>query len=266
VAAIGLKFGRSARTLTGALGRRSAAPVEAPVDPASRSKPILLATFLLVSSLIFAALALWQVERRAEKLALIAAVDRRLHSPPVAAPGPADWPGIGKGDAYRPVRARGIFLHDRETLVQAVSARGPGYWVVTPLRTDAGWTLLVNRGFVAPEDRDRAVRRRGEPEGAVTVAGLFRITEPGGAFLHSNDPAHDRWYSRDVAAIGRARGLGAVAPYFIDEGAAPGGARQPVGGLTIVSFPNNHLQYALTWFVLAALAMAGVVRVWRGKR
>jgi surfeit locus 1 family protein len=137
--------------------------------------------------------------------------------------------------------------------------------VLTPLKTEAGWTLLVNRGFVSPEDRDRAVRRAGEPQGAVTVAGLLRITEPGGAFLHANDPAHDRWYSRDVAAIGRARGLGPVGPYFIDAVAAPGGGRQPAGGLTIVSFPNNHLQYALTWFALAVLAMAAALRVWRGK-
>src|SRR6185503_1611251 len=111
------------------------------------------------------------------------------------------------GDAYRPVRVTGRFLHDRETLVQAATARGPGYWVMTPLRTDAGWTVLVNRGFVPPERRDRTARRAGEPLGPVSVAGLLRMTEPGGAFLRSNDPQRERWYSRDVAAIGRSRRL-----------------------------------------------------------
>jgi surfeit locus 1 family protein len=225
-----------------------------------------LTAILAAACLLFAALGLWQIERRAEKLALIAAVGQRVHAPPVAAPGPPDWPHItARADAYRHVRVRGPFLHDRETLVQAVTEGGPGYWVVTPLRTDGGWMLLVNRGFVPAEDRERAGRLAGEPRGPVTVTGLLRISEPGGAFLHSNDPARGRWYSRDVAAIGRARRLGSLAPYFVDAEASGQGGRQPVGGMTIVSFPNNHLQYALTWFALAALAAFGVAAVRRGE-
>ena len=234
-----------------------------PANPRRRRR--LLLTALLASiSLLFVALGLWQIERRTEKLALIAAVEQRVHAPPVAAPGPSDWPRISfKTDAYRAVRARGVFLHDRETLVQAVTELGPGYWVMTPLRTEAGWTVLVNRGFVLPENRDRAKRRGGEPAGLVTVTGLLRVTEPKGAFLRSNDPMHDRWYSRDIAAIGRARHLGNFAPYFIDAGPGPKEGQQPTGGLTIVSFPNNHLQYALTWFALAALGLFGLIRIWR---
>ena len=86
------------------------------------------------------------------------------------------------------------------------------------------------------------------------MTGLLRITEPGGGFLRRNDPAAGRWYSRDVAAIAAARGLADVAPYFVDADASsdvPGGPR---GGLTIVSFTNHHLIYALTWFVLAIMA------------
>lgn len=211
------------------------------------------------------ALGLWQLERRAGKLALIAAVDRRVRAAPVAAPGPEAWARVTPGrDSYRRVRVDGVFLHARETLVQAVTGSGPGYWVVTPLRTAAGWTVLVNRGFVPPENRDRAVRRSVEPRGPVVVIGLLRITEPGGAFLRSNRPSSGRWYSRDVAAIGQARHLGTLAPYFIDAGRAPAGPRQPAGGLTVVSFPNNHLQYALTWFALAALAAFGALRLRRG--
>lgn len=224
---------------------------------------------LLVATvaLLFLALGIWQFERRSAKLALIAAVEQRVHAPPVAAPGPAEWPRIGFArDAYRHVRVRGVFLHDRETLVQGTTRLGTGYWVMTPLTTDAGWTVLVNRGFVAPENRVRAPRRAGEPNGGVTVTGLLRSSEPGGGFLRFNDAARDRWYSRDVAAIARARRLGAVAPYFIDAEAASGDPRQPVGGLTVVTFANNHLQYALTWFALAGLALVGAVRAWRGGR
>jgi surfeit locus 1 family protein len=232
--------------------------------PRRRRNRILLIALLAAASL-FVGLGVWQIERRTEKLALIAAVDRRAKMSPVAAPGPADWSEISfKTDAYRHVRIHGTFLHDRETLVQAATELGPGYWVMTPLSTDAGWTVLVNRGFVPAEDRDRAIRRAGEVREAATVTGLLRTTEAGGGFLHSNDPRADRWYGRDVAAIGRARHLDALAPYFIDEG--PGShAGQPVGGLTVISFPNNHLQYALTWFALATLSGFGVVRVWRAR-
>jgi surfeit locus 1 family protein len=230
----------------------------------SLHKRILLTAILAAGSLLFVALGLWQIERRTEKLALIAAVGRRLDRPPEAAPGPAEWPRITfKADGYRRVRARGLFLNDRETLVRAATELGPGYWVLTPLRTDGGWTVLVNRGFVPPENRARAVRRADEPRQAVTITGLLRTTEPGGGFLRSNDPREDRWYSRDVAAIGRARHLAALAPYFIDARGGGGGPRQPVGGLTVLSFPNNHQQDALTWFALAALAGFGIVRIWR---
>lgn len=231
--------------------------------PRRRRNHILLMGLLAAASLLFVALGIWQIERRMEKLALIAAVERRVKMSPVAAPGPADWPGIRfKTDAYRHVRVHGTFLHDRETLVQAATELGPGYWVMTPLSTDAGWTVLVNRGFVPAEDRDRAIRTAGEPREAATVTGLLRTTEPGGGFLHSNDPLSDRWYSRDVVALGRARHLDAFAPYFIDAG--PGTqAGQPVGGLTVISFPNNHLQYALTWFALAMLSGFGAARAWR---
>jgi surfeit locus 1 family protein len=225
---------------------------------------MLLTALLGAAALLFAGLAAWQVERRGEKLALIHAVEQRLHAPPAAAPGPADWRRVGfASDAYRPVRVDGIFLHDRETLVQAATGLGPGFWVLTPLRTGAGWTVLVNRGFVPADAPGRASRRAGEPAGPVTITGLLRITEPGGAFLHANDPASNRWYSRDVAAIARARGLGPVAPYFIDAAAGQGDPHQPKGGLTILSFANNHLEYALTWSALAALSVLGLVRVWR---
>lgn len=226
-----------------------------------------LTLFLAALAILFLALGVWQLERRSAKLLLIAVVEQRVHAPPAAAPGPAEWPLIGFArDAYRHVRMRGAFLHDRESLVQATTRLGPGYWVMTPLRTDAGWTVLVNRGFVAPENRDRAARRAGAPSGTVTVTGLLRTSEPGGGFLRSNDASRDRWYSRDVAAIARARRLGAVAPYFIDAEAAGGDPRQPVGGLTVVRFANNHLEYALTWFALAGLAGFGALRAWRGGR
>ncbi|SNS28343.1 SURF1 family protein [Sphingopyxis indica] len=222
-------------------------------------KRALLTTLALLFAAGFVALGVWQVERRAWKHDLIAAVDARIHAAPVAAPGPAAWPKISaEKDAYRRIRATGRFRHDKSVLVKAVTDLGGGYWLLTPLETPA-FTLFVNRGFV-PQDKRNAVSR---PEGSVTVTGLLRISEPGGAFLRANDPGAGRWYSRDVAAIAEAEGLGRVAPYFIDSDAAPQAKGYPVGGLTVVHFPDNHLVYALTWFALALLCLFFAWRLWR---
>ncbi len=231
--------------------------------PAPARRPILPATLLLLAILLFTALGIWQVERRRWKLDLIAAVDARIHAPPQAPPGPAGWQRFdAKGNVYRHVTIAGTYLHDRETLVQAATALGQGYWVLTPLRTPAGWLLLVNRGFVPADRKLVGSRRAGQVAGTVRITGLLRVSEPHGGFLRSNDPAAGRWYSRDVAAIARSRGLKA-APYFLDADAAPNPGGLPGGGLTVVSFPNNHLVYALTWFSLALLSCFGLVKLLR---
>ncbi|MCJ2013856.1 SURF1 family protein [Methylobacterium sp. J-076] len=206
----------------------------------------------------------WQVQRRAWKLDLIARTEARVHAPASPAPGPAEWGRIGPGDAYRHVRLGGRFLHDRETLVQAVTEDGAGFWVLTPLRREDGSLVLVNRGFVPGDRKNPATREAGQVPGPVEVTGLLRLTEPGGAFLRTNDPAGGRWYSRDVAAIAAARGLSDVAPYFVDADAAPNPGGLPTGGLTVVAFPNSHLVYALTWYGLALmLAGFGLHRTFR---
>jgi surfeit locus 1 family protein len=213
----------------------------------------------------FASLGVWQIERRAWKLDLIARVDARIHAPPVAAPGPAAWPSITRSkDEYRRVSISGRFEHDRETLVTASTEDGAGYWVLTPLKTkpgfNAGFTVLINRGFVPADRKDRASRDAGEADGETSVTGLIRMTEPKGAFLRGNDISADRWYSRDVDAIAIKRGLDNYAPYFIDADAAPNPGGYPIGGLTVVDFPNNHLVYALTWFGLALMVLGASVR------
>ena len=205
-------------------------------------------------AVLFAGLGVWQVERLQWKLELIRTVEARLTAAPEAVP-PSQWPAIdARDDAYRRVVAKGRFVHDRETLTQALTEDGAGWWVMTPLRTEGG-DILVNRGFV-PEDRRDPASRPG-PQGEVTVTGLLRLSEPGGGFLRRNDPAAGRWYSRDVEAIARARGLERAAPFFVDADAAtsPG---VPKGGMTVVQFRNPHLVYARTWFGLMGICVLGV--------
>ena len=236
----------------------------------ARAGPRPLATLVgigLAAAITFAALValgVWQLQRREWKHALIAQVNARIHAATVAAPGPAAWRAIGTRDAYRRIAVNGGYVSGRDTLVQAVTDLGPGWWVLTPLRSDRRFTVLVNRGFVPARFAPTPAA------GAAHVTGLLRLSEPKGGFLRSNDSRADRWYSRDVNAIAAAHGLGTIAPYFIDADAAPGSGASPVGGLTVVNFPDNHLQYALTWFALALLLAGGTTYAaheeWRARR
>ncbi|MFV0383742.1 SURF1 family protein [Paracoccus sp. (in: a-proteobacteria)] len=223
---------------------------------------VTLLALAMVAGLV--SLGIWQVQRLHWKTGLIARVGAQLAAAPVPAPAPPDWAVLTTGrDEYRRVTVSGTFDPAADTLVRAVTDLGGGYWVMTPLRVDAGWTVWVNRGFV-PQDRS-APTDRGQPRQA-QISGLLRMSQPDGAFLRANDPALGRWYSRDTQAMADARGVGPVAPYFIDAGAGDPGVL-PVGGLTVIRFRNPHLGYALTWFAMAAgLAVACTVllgREWR---
>lgn len=215
----------------------------------------IVTALLLAAIALLVALGVWQLQRRTQKLALIAQTDRKLHQPPIPPPNPVRWPAIDVGDAYTPVVATGRYRADADTYVQAVTELGGGFWVLTPFDMPNGKTLLVNRGFVPADRRGRVAAS----SASQTIRGLLRLSEPGGGFLRHNDPAANRWYSRDVAAIAGAKRLGMVAPYFID--AAEPRVGWPRGGLTVVRFHNNHLVYALTWFGLALLLAALAWRV-----
>jgi surfeit locus 1 family protein len=217
----------------------------------------------VLAALLFASflgLGSWQLKRLFWKLDLIARVEQRAHAAPGAAPGPATWDQVSAAqDEYRAVRLEGRWLPQHVQRVQALTALGSGFWVLMPLQQASGERVWVNRGFVA--SAAAAVKT---PPGTVSVTGLLRLSEPGGAFLRDNDPAQQRWYSRDVLAMSAAQGLRGAAPYFVDAAASapPLAEGEPVGGLTVLRFQNNHLVYALTWYALAAgvLVAAWVMR------
>ncbi len=232
-------------------------------QPRQRSSLLRLAllALALLACVALVALGNWQVQRLHWKRDLIERVEQRVHAAPAAAPGPQDWPQVSAAsDEYRRVSASGTLLPALSAKVQASTALGSGYWLLAPLRDAHGTVTMINLGFITMEQARKLPLS--QPVAPFEVTGLLRIGEPGGGFLRKNDPAADRWYSRDVAAIAASRGLAAVAPYFIDADAATAArlAAQsgfaPVGGLTVISFHDNHLVYALTWYGLA-LMMAG---------
>ncbi len=227
---------------------------------------------MLAVFLGFLALGAWQVKRLFWKLDLIERVDRRVHAAPVAAPGIDAWPTVTAGShEYLHVRLSGTFLYAKTARVQALSRLGAGFWLLTPLRGADGVTTLVNRGFIAGGAHDE---KEGAADAPADVVGLLRISEPHGGFLRKNDAAADRWFSRDVAAIAASRQLDRVAPYFVDAEDAGSAASeqqraasgQAVGGLTVISFPNNHLVYALTWFGLALMTAGAMFWIRRDER
>jgi surfeit locus 1 family protein len=259
---------------------RAAAPRSA-VPARRRGVSLLLAAVGLLLIVLFAGLGTWQVVRLQWKLDLIARVNARVHAAPAPPPPRARWAGITPAsDEYRRVILHGTYLYDLTTPVQALTEEGSGYWLLTPMCTADGSTILVNRGFIPAElgarTRYAPERASGDPCAAaagpaVDVTGLLRTSERNGVFTRTNDPGANRWYTRDVAAIAAARGLGAagpVAPFFVDAGAhqnPAGSPDQPAGGLTVVNFPNSHLVYAITWYALALMVAGALWWVARGR-
>jgi len=256
--------------------------------PRRRSRTLRI-SMAIIAVLMFAGfftLGTWQIFRLQWKLALIERVERRVHAAAVEAPRAPEWPQVSaETQEYRHVRLHGVYLPALSTRVLASTERGAGYWLLTPLCTVDG-IVMINRGFLpAGEGGWKAEPTPPVANGAglcaaaiaagdaqVTVSGLLRLSEKPGSVLRKNDPARNFWYSRALAAIAQARGLPAVAPFFIDveaNGEAPavtGEAQAPVGGMTVISFPNNHLVYAITWFGLALMVAGAAFWVVRHER
>ena len=157
----------------------------------------------------------------------------------------------------------GTFLHDLETPVYGLApgpARGarPGlFFLITPLRLADGAIVMVNRGFVPTELRDPPSRPESQPSGEVTVTGSSGAPEERNFFTPADDPARKNWFARDPQAIASANGLERVAPFYVEADATPNPGGWPKGGQTPLNLPNNHLQYAFTWFGIA-LTLVGV--------
>lgn len=209
----------------------------------------------------------WQVKRLAWKEALIATVSARISAPPAALPPAAAWAKLdAESHEYQRVAFTGRFLNDREALVFTTGSSlrsddtGPGYWVFTPARFPGG-IVMVNRGFVPESRKDPATRAQGEIAGPVEIVGVLRWPERPGMFTPGAQPAKNLWFSRDSTAIAAAKGVGPVAPFYVEQEAPPAPGGLPQVGSLKPAFPNNHLGYAITWYGLAA-GLVGVFGFW----
>ena len=234
-----------------------------------KAPAILLAS---VAFLILIALGTWQVQRLHWKEGLIATIAQRMALPAVDLVTTLTDPGLAE-EEYRPVTVEGTFDHRGERHFLSTFKGESGFEVYTPLKLDDGAWLFVNRGFVPYARKDPATRLEGQVEGRVSIRGLLRkaLTEKPSSILPDNEPDKNIFYWKDLRAMAESAGLpvgASVLGLFVDADDTPNPGGLPIGGVTIVDLPNSHLQYAITWYGLAA-ALAGVLLVWligRGKK
>jgi surfeit locus 1 family protein len=249
-------------------------------DPAARPRRrrglLVPALFTLAGLALLIGLGIWQLERKVWKEALIASITRRVTAAPAALPTPPRWAGLDPAIyEFTRVAFRAEFEND-EALVFASGAAlrpdvsGPGYWVFTPARLAGGARVVVNRGFVPQAKSDAASRAAGRIAGPVDIVGVLRWPERAGWFTPAGEPAHNLWFARDQLAIAAAKGWGGVAPFYVEQEAPPAPGGFPLPGKLVVNLPDNHLQYAITWFGLAvglAAVFGAFARAqWRDRR
>jgi len=220
-------------------------------------RPLLWPTiFTVPAMLLLLALGSWQIQRLYWKRELIEQRQAAVSAAPVGVRSLED----AKGMEFRHVTDEGVFLHDKEIFIGATSEVGrQGYQILTPLLEPDGRMVFVNRGFIPAELKDPARRPAGQIAGTVRVQGLLRLPPAGRPawFLPDNRPDLNYWFWVDLPAMSAADKLepDRVASFYIDADASPNPGGWPKGGVTRLALPNDHLQYAITWFSLAVALM-----------
>lgn len=228
--------------------------------------------FTLAMVVVLTGLGLWQLQRRAEKHALIAALSERLAAAPVSLPPRAQWNALTPGlDEFRRVSFGATYAAAPDAMVYSSGSAvrddisGPGTWAFMPARLSSAETVVINAGFVQNTMQDRALEDRvvarlvtGEP---VTLTGYIRFPETAGWLTPSENPAKRLWFARDHLAMAKSLVWGEVAPFYVDleQPVPPNGIPKP--GPLDVHLKDDHLQYAITWFALAG-AVAIAFAIW----
>ncbi|MGH7074718.1 MAG: SURF1 family protein [Stellaceae bacterium] len=217
-----------------------------------RKSLVSVTLFWLTLFLILIALGTWQIYRLHWKEGLIAERHAAITGPPIPLP---ETLAAAHGREFRHVKIEGRFLNGRELYFHAIADDGtPGYHVFTPFRLDDGKIVLVDRGFVPENRRDPATRPEGILHGPVVVTGLLRLPPDRVPwFAPRNEVARNLWFRLDLPAMAAADHLTDVLPIYVDADQSKIPGFLPIGGQTYTKLPNNHLQYALTWYGLAGL-------------
>ena len=235
---------------------------------------VVLPGIVIVGALgVLIALGTWQLERKAWKEDLIATLGSRLSAPPAHLPARERWQRLDAAkDEFTRVEFPATFVPGEEAFVYSSGSglrpdvKEPGYWVFSPARLSGGSLVVVNRGFVPEGRQDAKTRPDGEPDGVVDIVGVMRWSEPRGTFTPNDEPAKNLWFARDPAAMAKAKSWGTIAPFYIDQEAPAARGGLPRVGPLKANLPNNHLQYAITWYGLAAVLVIVSLLLFRSRR
>lgn len=236
-------------------------------QPSNRRRAALWLLLFGVPALsVLLVLGTWQVERLAWKENLLASIETRVGSEPRSLQD-IQTRFATEGDVeYWPVTLGGEYRHEGERHFFATHEGRSGYYIYTPFELQNGRYVLVNRGFVPFELKDPAGRAEGQVDGWLTITGLARnpLSEKPSWVVPDNDVAGNVFYWKDLPVMAESSGVGTPGDYlgfFVDANDAPNPGGLPVGGVTLIDLPNNHLQYAVTWYGLA-LALVAVMAGW----
>jgi cytochrome oxidase assembly protein ShyY1 len=237
--------------------------------------------FTLAILAAFIGLGLWQLQRRAEKHALIAALTERLAAPPAPLPSPPQWHALtAANDEFRRVSFAANYPRLPDAMVYSAGSAvredisGPGTWAFLPARLPSGETVVVNTGFVPNTMQERSVEDRAvarlPTDQPITLTGYIRFPEAAGRLTPAENPDKRLWFTRDHLAMAQRLGWdkagSQVAPFYIDLETPAPESSVPKPGPLEVHLKDDHMQYAITWFALAA-AVAIAFAVWmRGAR
>jgi len=228
--------------------------------------------FTVVGIAFLIGLGVWQLDRKTWKQNLIAALTTRLAVAPEDLPPRASWSRLAQDSTeFRRVTFPAEFIDGQEALVYSAGAalrpdvKGPGYWVFAPAQLAGGSIVIVDRGYVPLDRKDPMSRAEGQPRGIVDIVGVMRWPETRGLFTPVDDPKTNVWYLRDPKSMAAEKQWASNAPFYIDQESPVPAGGVPLPGKLTVELPDNHLQYAITWFGLA-LALAGVYVVWLAGR
>nr|WP_210289853.1 SURF1 family protein [Rhizobium sp. BK196] len=228
--------------------------------------PVFTGAAVLIAFAILISLGTWQVERLHWKEGLLADIAERRASAPVPLADIETMAAQGGDIEYRAVTATGRYINNKERHFFATWHGQTGYYIYTPLQLANGRYLFVNRGFVPYENKEPEMRMQGQLTGQQTVTGLARAKLPGkpSSLVPDNDVAKNIFYWKDLDVMASSVDLNKadVVPFFVDADSTPNPAGFPIGGVTQVDLPNDHLQYAFTWYGLAAVLVVVVAISW----
>ncbi|MEK1903911.1 MAG: SURF1 family protein [Rhizobium sp.] len=231
-----------------------------------RKLPVFTGITVLIALAILISLGTWQVERLHWKEGLLADIAERRAAAPVPLADIEAMAAQGGDIEYRTVTATGRYINNKERHFFATWRGQTGYYIYTPLQLADGRYLFVNRGFGPYENKEPEKRMQGQLTDQQTVTGLARAKLPGkpSSLVPDNDVAKNIFYWKDLDVMASSVDLDKadVLPFFLDADSTPNPAGFPIGGVTQVDLPNDHLQYAFTWYGLAAVLLVVVAISW----